>query len=110
MTQLTKKLKLKITSYNPKILTIIVDSFKKEFNNDYVLGPYRLPVRRKVFCVLRSPFINKDSRDHFEIKKHSVFFVLKFTNIANIIKFLKLTFKKFSFEFANNIYINIEKF
>eukprot|EP00894_Picocystis_sp_ML_P000210 jgi/Pico_ML_1/50727/g1885.t1 len=33
-------------------------------------GPVRLPTRRKIFCVLRSPHVNKDSREHFEIRTH----------------------------------------
>lgn len=33
-------------------------------------GPVRLPTKRKIFCVLRSPHVNKDSREHFEIRTH----------------------------------------
>ena len=34
------------------------------------VGPIYLPTRRKIFCVLRSPHVNKDSREHFEIRTH----------------------------------------
>ena len=30
-------------------------------------GPVRLPTKKKIFCVLRSPHVNKDSREHFEV-------------------------------------------
>lgn len=35
-----------------------------------VVGPIPLPTRRQVFCVLRSPHVNKKSREHFEIRTH----------------------------------------
>ncbi|CAD7697587.1 unnamed protein product [Ostreobium quekettii] len=35
-----------------------------------VSGPVPLPTRRKLYCVLRSPHVNKDSREHFEIRIH----------------------------------------
>ena len=33
-------------------------------------GPVPLPTKRRTYCVLRSPHVNKDSREHFEIKVH----------------------------------------
>lgn len=33
-------------------------------------GPVFLPNRIKRFCVLKSPHVNKDSREHFEIRTH----------------------------------------
>ena len=27
--------------------------------------------RRRIYCVLRSPHVNKDSREHFETRTHS---------------------------------------
>ena len=35
-----------------------------------VAGPIPLPTRRKIYCVLRSPHVNKDSREHFEVRIH----------------------------------------
>lgn len=35
-----------------------------------VSGPIPLPTKRELFCVNRSPFIDKDSREHFQIKTH----------------------------------------
>merc|ERR1711870_189962 len=39
-------------------------------------GPIPLPTKKNIFCVLRSPHVNKDSREHFEIRSHR-FFLLK---------------------------------
>ncbi|MSQ23192.1 MAG: 30S ribosomal protein S10 [Chloroflexi bacterium] len=35
-----------------------------------VAGPVPLPTRIEKFCVIRSPFIDKDSREQFEIRTH----------------------------------------
>jgi small subunit ribosomal protein S10 len=32
-----------------------------------VSGPVPLPTEKNVYCVIRSPFKDKDSREHFEI-------------------------------------------
>src|SRR5919106_3770445 len=35
-----------------------------------VSGPVPLPTERNVYCVIRGPFKDKDSREHFEIRTH----------------------------------------
>ncbi len=35
-----------------------------------VVGPVPLPTRIKRFCVIRSPHVDKDSREHFELRIH----------------------------------------
>jgi small subunit ribosomal protein S10 len=35
-----------------------------------VVGPIPLPTQRSVYAVNKSPFIDKDARDHFEIRVH----------------------------------------
>ena len=35
-----------------------------------VAGPIPLPTKRRVYCVLRSPHVDKKSREHFEIRTH----------------------------------------
>ncbi len=35
-----------------------------------VAGPVPLPTRIRRFCVIRSPHVDKDSREHFEIRTH----------------------------------------
>jgi small subunit ribosomal protein S10 len=41
-----------------------------EQNNFIVKGPIPLPTKKRIYCVLRSPHVNKDSREHFEIRIH----------------------------------------
>ena len=35
-----------------------------------VSGPVPLPTEKNVYCVIRSPFKDKDSREHLEIRTH----------------------------------------
>src|SRR5574342_516017 len=35
-----------------------------------VSGPVPLPTARNVFCVIRSPHIDKESMEHFELRTH----------------------------------------
>ncbi len=35
-----------------------------------VSGPVPLPTERNIYCVIKSPFKDKDSREHFEIRTH----------------------------------------
>jgi len=35
-----------------------------------VSGPVPLPTEKNVYCVIRSPFKDKDSREHFEFRTH----------------------------------------
>merc|ERR1712070_568613 len=36
-----------------------------------IKGPIPLPTKRRIYCVLRSPHVNKDSREHFETRTHN---------------------------------------
>ena len=102
-------IKIKIYSYNIKILTYIKNELVFLFRKKYIKGYFfNLKIRKK-FSILRSPFVNKDSRDSLEIELRSLSIFIKFKYIKNIIKFFKLLFKKFSFDFSNNIYLEISK-
>jgi small subunit ribosomal protein S10 len=34
------------------------------------IGVVTLPTKKRIYCVLRSPHVDKDSREHFEIRVH----------------------------------------
>lgn len=34
-------------------------------------GPVMLPVKKRVYTVLRSPFVDKDAKDHYEVRTHN---------------------------------------
>lgn len=46
----------------------IVDTARR--TNARVAGPIPLPTRKRIYCVLRSPHVDKKSREHFETRIH----------------------------------------
>ena len=46
----------------------IVDTAKR--TGAQVLGPIPLPTKKERFTVLISPHVNKDARDHYELRTH----------------------------------------
>ncbi|RLC72846.1 MAG: 30S ribosomal protein S10 [Chloroflexi bacterium] len=67
-----QKIRIKLKSYDHRILdqsaAMIVEA--AEGTGAAVAGPVPLPTHIKRFCVIRSPFIDKDSREEFEIRTH----------------------------------------
>lgn len=67
-----QKIRIKLKSYDHRILdqsaAMIVEA--AEGTGAAVAGPVPLPTHVKRFCVIRSPFIDKDSREEFEIRTH----------------------------------------
>ena len=67
-----QKIRIKLCAYDHRILNIscdkIIANIKQLDEESYSLVP--LPTKRRIFCVLRSPHVNKDAREHFEIRTH----------------------------------------
>lgn len=42
----------------------------KEENLEKVKGPIPMPTKKRIYCVLRSPHVDKDSREQFEIRRY----------------------------------------
>lgn len=66
------KIRIKLESFNSELL---VSSGKKIFDilqdtKLNSLGIVSLPTKKRIYCVLRSPHVDKDSREHFEIRVH----------------------------------------
>jgi len=68
----TQKIRLKLKSFDHKLLDIsmeeIVETVKK--TGASIIGPVPLPTRKEIYTVLRSPFVDKKSREQFELKTH----------------------------------------
>jgi len=67
-----QKIRVSLRSYDYKLLdksvSEIVDTVKR--TGASVAGPVPLPTRISRFCVLRSPHVDKKSREQFEIRTH----------------------------------------
>ncbi|MCK5553541.1 MAG: 30S ribosomal protein S10 [Deltaproteobacteria bacterium] len=68
----TQKIRVCLRSYDSKLLDKsveeIVDTVKR--TGATVAGPIPLPTKVNKFCVLRSPHVDKKSREQFEIRTH----------------------------------------
>nr|YP_010952281.1 ribosomal protein S10 [Gloiopeltis furcata]WMP13950.1 ribosomal protein S10 [Gloiopeltis furcata] len=66
------KIRIKLKGYDYSLLTDSCTTIINAANrsNARTVGPIPLPTRRKIYCVLRSPHVDKDSREHFEIRAH----------------------------------------
>ena len=68
----TQKIRVCLKSYDHKLLdksTIeIVDTVRR--TGASVAGPIPLPTKINKYCVLRSPHVDKKSREQFEIRTH----------------------------------------
>ena len=67
-----QRIRIKLRGYDHEILdqsvTRILDIVKRTGAN--ISGPIPLPTEKNVYCVLRSPHIDKKSREHFEMITH----------------------------------------
>jgi small subunit ribosomal protein S10 len=66
------KLRIRMRGYNVSILQDAAEQVCEiaAATGARIHGPVYLPTKKKVYCVLRSPHVNKDSREHFEIRVH----------------------------------------
>jgi small subunit ribosomal protein S10 len=66
------KIRIRLKAYDHKLLDQsvieILDAAKR--TGARVSGPIPLPTEMNRYCVLRSPHVDKKSREHFEIRTH----------------------------------------
>lgn len=67
-----QKIRIRLKAFDHKIIDQsaqkIVETAKK--TGASVSGPIPLPTEKNVFTILRSPHVNKDSREQFEMRTH----------------------------------------
>src|SRR5215207_5916246 len=68
----TQKIRSRLKAYDHKILDQSAGKIVEtaESTGAKVAGPVPLPTRIEKFSVIRSPFIDKDSQEQFEIRTH----------------------------------------
>ena len=86
----TEKIRIRLESFNHELLISschkIIDLVQNiELNN---LGIVALPTNKRIYCVLRSPHVNKDSREHFEIRIHRRILEIHYDSMINIFDLL----------------------
>jgi small subunit ribosomal protein S10 len=67
-----EKIRLKLKAYDHRVLdrsvAAIVDAVKR--TGAEIRGPIPMPTKIKKYTVLKSPHVNKDAREQFEMRMH----------------------------------------
>ncbi len=68
-----QKIRIRLKAYDHRVIDQsakrIVETAER--SGAQVAGPVPLPTKVERFTVIRSPFIDKDSQEHFEIRTHN---------------------------------------
>ena len=66
------KIRIRLKAYDHRLIDQstekIVETARR--TGAEVVGPIPLPTRKTIYCVLRSPHVDKKSREHFETRTH----------------------------------------
>ena len=67
-----ERVRIQLKSFDHKLLDISFQKIQKiaEETDCKLVGPIPLPTKRRRYCVLTSPHVYKDAREHFEIRTH----------------------------------------
>ena len=70
--EIKENIRIKLESFDSSLLDLACQQIKEsvQTTQSKVVGPVPLPTKKRIYCVLRSPHVNKDSREHFEIRTH----------------------------------------
>ena len=66
------KIRVRLESFNHELLTSACKKITEiiETSETNRLSVVSLPTDKHIYCVLRSPHVDKDSREHFELRIH----------------------------------------
>jgi small subunit ribosomal protein S10 len=86
------KFRIFLRSFDNNLIQLASQELKQtlEKTECQMTGIVALPLKIKRFCVLRSPHIDKDSREHFELRLYKRFMDIT-TNSLSILDFLLKT-------------------
>ena len=85
-----EKIRVRLESFNQEILkkscNKLIDLIKTNEIINYSL--VSLPTEKRIYCVLRSPHVYKDSREHFEIRIHKKILDIYYDSSINMFDLL----------------------
>ena len=66
------KIRVRLESFNHELLNSSCNKMMNIVQNIELnsVGIVKLPTQKRIYCVLRSPHVDKDSREHFEVRVH----------------------------------------
>ena len=85
-----EKIRVRLESFNHELLTSsckkLVELIQTHDVNKF--STVSLPTDKRIYCVLRSPHVDKDSREHFEIRIHKRILDISYASNINIFDIL----------------------
>ena len=88
----TQKIRIKLKAYDHSLLDTavsrIIDTATKV--GCKISGPIPLPTDKEIITILRSPHVNKDSREQFEIRTHKRIIDIYSPNAKSVETLMKL--------------------
>ncbi len=67
-----QKIRIRLKAYDHELIDksakLIVEQAQR--TGATIVGPVPLPTEKNVYCVIKGPFKDKDSREHFEMRTH----------------------------------------
>ena len=66
------KIRVRLESFDHELLVSSCQKIVNILQNTSLksMGVVTLPTKKRIYCVLRSPHVDKDSREHFEVRVH----------------------------------------
>jgi len=88
-----EKIRIKLESFNHELLSSscqkIINILQNTELDDFKV--VSLPTKKRIYCVLRSPHVDKDSREHFEIRVYKKIIDLSYSSNSNIFDLLAVS-------------------
>ena len=85
-----EKIRVRLESFNHELLMSscrkIINLIQSHDVNKFSL--VSLPTDKRIYCVLRSPHVDKDSREHFEIRTHKRILDISYNPDINMFELL----------------------
>jgi small subunit ribosomal protein S10 len=82
------KTRIYLESFDKNLLNLtckkIQDLFQQEKKR--IVGPISFPMKKRIYCVLRSPHVDKDSREHLEIRSYKRIFDIYALKNVNLLQ------------------------
>lgn len=84
--KLNQKIRVRVESFNRELLNTSIKKLVEitKDNGVYKTSIASLPTDKRIYCVLRSPHVNKDSREHFEIRTYKRIIEIYYNSSVNI--------------------------
>ncbi|MEQ9104167.1 MAG: 30S ribosomal protein S10 [Rhodothermales bacterium] len=88
----SQKIRIKLKSYDHTLIDKSAEKIIKTVKSTgaVVSGPIPLPTRKSIYTVLRSPHVNKKSREQFETRNHKRLIDILSTSSKTVDALMKL--------------------